>query len=298
MNKRLWCLISMAMVVCLAFHVVAVGAAPTSSSESKSAGASYGPCCPYVTGHNVPAAANPASYWDERGRYRGPERVCLTPKPVSVVFEGKAHRVDAVEVNGNLLIPQRVLAITGATVDYAGGGKTVAALGSRKLELTLGHHEVNIAVGDNSVQTTWSLCPRLRHDISYVPLRPAAQALGLAVYWDGQQIVLTSGGPVPTGLSTAKCPADQMEEDLGVTLLRGPLSGPFGPGIGILAVTDGGRGAQLGLQPRDVILTANGKRVQCPKDLEAALTASEGTTTLNSLGIARGRQQMTLGATK
>ena len=281
--------ILVALTLCLMLQALAVCAAPVASGT-------YGPCCPYVTGKAHPSATAAKDYWGA-GTFKGPRFVCQTPRTVAVVYEGKVHRVDGIEVTGKVLVPQRVLALTGATVSYEGGRKIVTTLGTRKVEYTLGQHEVVISDGASTRKVGWALCPRLRNDITYVPLRQAAEALGLQTEWKNRGIILTST-QVPTGLTSAKCPADEMEEQLGITLLRGPLNGRFGPGVGVLAVTLGGRAAKLGLQPRDVILFANGQRVQCPKDLLAAATLPGAETSLESLNIARGGQEMTLKASR
>jgi hypothetical protein len=268
------------------------GAAPKGATNAAAKARSYGPCCPYVTGRQQPWAAKSASYWGTAGTYKGPTRVCLSPRPIPVVYEGKVRRVDAIDVNGTILVPQRVLTMTGATVEYAGSGKTVASLGSRKLGLTLGKHQAMVMDGQKTHPVEWKLCPRLHQNITYVPLRSAAEALGLSAEWQKRGIVLSNRQPTPASLSARQCPADEAEQDLGAKLLRGPLNGPFGAGIGVVSVTPRSHAARLGLRAHDVILSANGQRVQCPKDLQAALSGGQART----LSVVRSGHQMTLQA--
>lgn len=287
MSKRICWLAAFAAALNMLLPV-ATKAAPASAAKTES----YGPCCPYVTGREQPWAAKPGSYWATRGHFQGPARVCRTPRSVSVVYEGQVRRVDAIDVNGTILVPQRVLAIAGATVDYLGERKTVAALGSRKLELRPGHNQVMVSDGQKTQPVQWNLCPRIHHGITYVPVRAAAEALGLTAQWQNRGIVLTNRQPTLTGTSTAQCPADEVEQDLGVKLLRGPINGPFGPGIGVVSVRRNAAAAQMGLKARDVILSANGKRVQCPKDLQAAMATSQSST----ITVSRRGQKLTLPA--
>ncbi|MHB8997281.1 MAG: copper amine oxidase N-terminal domain-containing protein [Armatimonadota bacterium] len=267
---------------------VATNAAPASTAKIES----YGPCCPYVTGREQPWTAKPGSYWAAGAHFQGPTRVCRTPRPVSVVYEGQVRRVDAIDVNGTILVPQRVLAIAGATVDYLGERKTVASLGSRKFELTPGHYQVMVSDGQKTQPVKWNLCPRIQHGITYVPVRAAAEALGLTAQWQNRGIVLSNRQPTLTAMSTAQCPADEVEEELGVKLLRGPINGPFGAGIGVVSVRRNAAASQMGLRARDVILSANGKRVQCPKDLQAAMATSQSST----ITVSRRGQKLTLPA--
>jgi hypothetical protein len=247
-----------------------------------------------VTGRKQPWAGKAASYWGAGGTYQGPTRVCRSPKPVSVVYEGNLRRVDAIDVNGTTLVPQRVLSITGATVDYTDAGKVVATLGSRAVKMTPGQHKVMVTDGQKTRAVEWKLCPRLHQGITYVPLRPAAEALGLSAEWQNRGIVLTNRQPTLTSTSTAQCPADEVEQDLGVKLLRGPLNGPFGPGIGVVSVKRNAPAARIGLRAHDVILSANGKRVQCPKDLQAALARVQAC----NITVSRGGKKMTLPANR
>jgi hypothetical protein len=292
MCKRAWWLAAVAAALSMILPVAGT-AAPASGGGSSVKAKSYGPCCPYLTGRKQPWAGKAASYWGAGGSYQGPTRFCRTPRPISVVYGDQLRRVDAIDVNGTILVPQRVLAIAGATVDYAGEGKTVASLGSRRVELTPGHHQVMVTDGQKTQPMAWKLCPRLHHGITYVPLRPAAEALGLSAEWQNRGIVLTNRQPTLTGLgSAAQCPADEVEEYLGVKLLRGPLNGPFGAGIGVVSVRRGCPAVQMGLKARDVILSANGKRVQCPKDLQAALSKAQSCM----MTVSRGGRKVTLPA--
>jgi hypothetical protein len=267
------------LTACLVLALVAsiaagpAGAAPTGTAQ-------YGPCCPITHGDSF--KGNSASeYWGLDGRQTGPRFTCLSPERISLRYGDKSFPVYAVEASGSLLIPAQTFRLIGASVEWSGGRALTASLGPRSLALTLGGHEVGLREGGNTTQTSWELCPRLRNDVAYVPLRPMAEALGLSVAWAPGEVTLAgaSGARVATD-TAAECPASKLDAALGIVAARGEIEGPFGPGVGILEVHAGGNGEKMGLQPKDVILAAGGTRVTCPRDLEAIIAQNQSTSTL------------------
>jgi S1-C subfamily serine protease len=109
-------------------------------------------------------------------------------------------------------------------------------------------------------------------------------------------VKLISGVPATEALNSAdECPVTQLQDKLGITVVHGQVAGPWGPGIGVLEVNSGGNAAKLGLQPRDVILEANGQRVSCPRDLQEAMTRShEAKLAPCSLIVARNGEKTSL----
>lgn len=261
------------------------------AQPAKSGG--YGPCCPLVKGQALPMA----SAGGGQATMSGPRYVCRT-KPVSLVYEGATHAVDTIEVTGSLLAPARLLTMTGANLEWGGQRHFVLTRGAHRVELTLGSHAVTVANGSDSQMVSWPLCPRLLHDIAYVPLRPLAEALGLKLSFQDGVVTVAEAGSAAQALSApGECPADRVEEALGVKLVRSLANSAFGVGAGIEEVNPGGLGAAFGMQPRDVILAANGTPVKCPKDLDqllARLKADNGS--LRTLVVVRGREKVTLQA--
>lgn len=260
---------------------------------------SYGPCCPLVKGQSRPTATVSGGHTV----LTGPRYVCQT-KPVSLAYNDSTHAVDMVEVMGTLLAPARLFTMTGADLEWGGQRHFALARGDRRVELTLGSHAVTMTNGSDTQMVSWPLCPRLLNGISYAPLRPLAEALGLTVAFKDGVVTLSETAPTHGAATTAQpptalaqCPADRVEEALGVTVVRSPAECAFGVGAGIEAVNEGGLAAKLGLQAKDVIIAANGKPVHCPKDLDqlfAGLKASN--RALQSLVVARGSQKITLSA--
>lgn len=262
----------------------------------------YGPCCPLVKGHSAPAVSI-------KGGHRvltGPRHVCQT-KPVTLSYSGATHRVDMMEVEGSLLAPARLFALTGADLEWGGQRHFALIRGERRAELTLGSHAVTLGNGGEEQMVSWALCPRLLSGISYVPLRPLAQALGLTASFKDGVVTLaeavTASGAAPAAAPAvaparpASCPADRVEEALGVTIVRSPAECAFGVGAGVEAVKDGGLAARFGVRAEDVIIVANDKPVHCPKDLDQLFTnlrAANGS--LHSLVVARGTQKVALPA--
>jgi hypothetical protein len=248
-------LIGALCLTCLA--VAAVGDQPAGTQQA------CGPCCPLAHGTPPKAISGVGSL--------GPRHTCRRLPSFSLAYEGKTYPVGAVEAADIVLVPERTLGVTGAVVEWQGERKSTIALGTKTLHLTLGSRTVTVEEGDQSTEATWTLCPRLLGGITYVPLRSAAEALGLSVAWKNGTVTLDQGQPVAGG-TAASCPASRVEEALGVTVVRGPVSGPLGSGVGVVTVADGGRGAELGLQPKDVIVMCNGKPTTCPLDLDGIIT--------------------------
>lgn len=259
------------------------------------AGGGYGPCCPLVKGQKAPTAHTSAA----GTVLTGPRYVCQT-KPVSLVINGATHRVDALEVTGSLLTPVRLFTMAGANLEWGGSRQVVVTMGPRRVELTLGSHAVTINDGLETRMVSWPLCPRLLNGVTYAPLRLLAEALGLFVSFEGGAVRIGTGRTPLMGATapTGQCPADRVDEGLGVVVVRSPADSDFGVGAGIVEVKPGGLAAGLGVQAKDVIIGCDGKTVKCPKDLDQILTqlkASGGT--IQTFVVARGQAKVTLPAT-
>jgi len=285
--------VSLAVAIALSVDCLFVSGAGMARAAGEAA-TPPGPCC--RTGHAAKAPGRPASYWSKKnGKFAGPRHLCQTPAPVVLSFAGKTNKVQAVEAADTLLVPAQVLALVGATVESLGRAYTFTR-GTKKLEVTVGSSAVKLTDGENASAAEWDLCPRLYEDTAYVPLRAAATALGLSVSWDKEAVTLAEADSTAAEVATPpECPASRIESELGVTVLRSSAAGPSGPGIGILAVADGGRGADLGLRPRDVILSCNKTRTSCPKDLDAIIQDTKAQNLcVCSVTVARGRSKVTL----
>jgi len=264
LSFRMGWAVALTGVLCLTcLAVAAVGDQPAGAEQT------YGPCCPLAQGTR-PKATSAADYWAGAGP-AGPRHTCRRLPSFSLAYGGETYPVGAVEAADIVLVPERTLGVTGAVVEWLGGRKSTIALGTKTLHLTLGSRTVTIVEGDQSTEATWALCPRLLGGVAYVPLRSAAEALGLSVAWENGAVTLDQGQPVAGG-TAADCPASRVEAALGVTVVRGPVTGPLGSGVGVLTVADAGRGAELGLQPKDVIVMCNGKPTTCPLDLDSIVT--------------------------
>jgi hypothetical protein len=254
----------------------------------------YGPCCPRVKGQKAPVAQPRAG----GAVLVGPRNVCQT-RAVSLVYETTTHSANMVEVNGSLLCPARLFTMAGAQLQWGGARHLALVLGPRRVALTLGSHDVTITEGGDARTVRWALCPRLLNGITYAPLRPLAEALGLSVDFNAGVVVVgdaragAAAAPQPT-----TCPADRVERALGVVVVRSPADSALGAGIGIVEVGADGLAAQAGVQPRDVIIECNGTRVRCPKDLDDLLTqaAQRQAKAIQQLTVARGSEKLLLQA--
>ena len=250
----------------------------------------YGPCCPVTHGDRF-----------QTGR-TGPRYTCGPAKRISLRYGAETQALDAVEVAGSLLVPARVFLLTGGEVGWAGGRQVTFTREARTVTLTLGSHAVRIVADGKPTETSWDLCPRLRDDVTYVPLRPMAEALGLAVAWQDGAVVLSSGGSMTQGASqpantAAKCPADRVEEALKVKILRSPADSSFGSGAQIVELLDGSSLKNLGVQSGDVIVIWDGERIKCPRDLDMQLTKENANgASVKSVVVMRGAEKLTLPA--
>lgn len=251
----------------------------------------YGPCCPLVKGRTQPKATMAGG----QKALAGPRHICET-KPISITYDGATHAVDMIEVTGSLLAPARMLMMTGADLEWGGQRHFMLIRGARRVELTLGSHAVTISNGSDTKMVSWPLCPRLLNNISYVPLRPTAEALGLDVAFENGVVTLTETGvSAETPVKAAQCPADRVEEALGATIIRAPAESALGVGTGILEIKPDALAAGMGLRAKDVIVEANGKRVNCPKDLDDLLTSLKADNgTIKTLVVVRGKEKITL----
>jgi len=281
-----WAL-AVAGVLCLACPATLALADQTST-----AGQAYGPCCPMGQG-GQPGAMTGGRRWSG-ARAIGPRYTCQRLPAFSLAYQGKTYPIEAVQAAGTVMVPERTLGITGAEVEWLGGRESTVSLGSKVLHLTLGSRTVKVVEGDQTTESTWALCPRLLGGVTYVPLRSAAEALGLSVAWENGTVTLEHGQPVAGG-TAAECPASRVEEALGVTVVRGPVGAAGASGVGVLTVTEGGRGAELGLQPKDVIVMCNGKPTTCPLDLDGLIaTIKAANQCVCCLEIVRDGQKLKL----
>lgn len=246
--------------------------------------AAYGPCCPLVKGQKQPTA-------------QGPRFTCKAHKPLSLTYKNVTHQVGAVEASGTLLVPARLFVLTGATIQARGHREVVLGRGGRKVDMMVGDHKVRIAGRGEGREIKWNLCPRRRANVTYVPLREAAVALGLSVGWKAGQVTLSEAPGEPTVPTTAQkpasCPAERCENALGAKIVRGQANTAIGRvGVEVTSVTRGGAGARMGLKPADVIIAANGKSVTCPRDLDQAIGTGDGA--IHSLTVARGQKKLEL----
>lgn len=236
-----------------------------------------------------PAAADSRAYWDQDGgTYVGPRYNCGTSERIELQFGDTSYPVDALEAADTLLVPVRVFGLIGAKIDYGSDSHVAATLGGRSLDLTPGMHTVSIVDNGTKSDVAWDLCPRVINDVTYVPLRPAADAFGLMVNWAPGAVKLEAGSA--TGVqadAAAECPVSKLQAKLGITAVHGQVDGPFGLGIGVLTVDPSGSAAAIGLHPKDVILSYNDKRVTCPRDLEEALTAGDASPCNYTLTVIR-----------
>ena len=206
-------------------------------------------------------------------------------------------QAEALAVNGALLVPARLLGMAGAVLTWEGNRRLTLTRGPRRVELTLGSHAVTVVQGQETDMLSWALCPRQVNGVSYAPLRPLAEALGLTVGFAAGAVTVTA--PVPPAETPApeagSCPADRVERGLGVTVVRSPADSDFGVGAGLMAIQPDGLAAQFGARPGDVIIAANDVVIKCPKDLDQLLAKLRtANASLTVLVVARGKEKVTL----
>ncbi len=263
----------------------------------------YGPCCPMAKGQKPAATRTPS----DAASMRGPRFTCSSPKPIALAYGGTTRPVKAMEANNTLLVPERIFAISGAVVEFKGGRTSSVALGARTVEFTAGSHKVKVTAEGSTSEQNWEMCPRMHEGVTYVPLRATASALGLSVEWkNGALTMAESGGeqpasPAPAEAASeeakpAECPADRVEQALGVTVLRGMGNTSWGPGAGVVKVIDGSQACAMGVKAQDIILEANGKRVKCPMDLDGVLDLSKPGGGIEKLTVVRDKHKVELTA--
>ncbi len=100
--------------------------------------------------------------------------------------------IDRVEVGGRLLVPLRgVLEAAGATVEYYAEVKGIEiTLGSTVIVMFVNNTEAHI----NNQPYYLDVAPRVIRGSTHIPLRFAGEALGMAVDYQGNRVVLTGGG--------------------------------------------------------------------------------------------------------
>lgn len=268
--------------------VFAVFALALTAAVAAPAAGVYGPCCPLVKGQKPLALSGTA--------LSGPRHVCET-RSLNLSLNGETRTITALETQGSLLVPARLFTALGAALEWGGNRQLTLSLGARRVALQLGSHAATLSDGAETQMVSWPLCPRLVSDISFVPLRLTATALGLNLTIVDGVISLTPGAGAATAPESGptKCPADRVEEALGVTTVRSPADSAFGVGAGLTQVKAEGLGARFGLKPGDVIIGANGRPVRCPKDLDQILRqAAAAPGDLHVLTVARGPEKLTL----
>lgn len=253
----------------------------------------YGPCCPMVEGRQALGVQTTAA----GTTVTGPRYTCKTTQ-VSLAYGSDTHSSNMLEATGSLLCPARLFTMTGAGVEWGGNRHLVLTRGSRRVDMALGSREVQVTDGGETHTVSWPLCPRLINGIGYAPVRSLGMALGLLVSYDDGTVTLRPE-EIPTGttLQAATCPADLLDDGLGVVVLRSPAHSAFGMGVGVQEVTAGGLAEGFGLEPGDVIISCDGKPTQCPRELEQMLMAArERGDSVQILVVARGQEKLTLGA--
>jgi len=253
----------------------------------------YGPCCPLVEGRQPLDVQTTAA----GTTVIGPRYTCKTTQ-VSLAYGSDTHRSNMLEATGSLLCPARLFTMTGAGVEWGGNRHLVLTRGPRRVDMTVGSHEVQVTDGGETQTVSWPLCPRLVNGIGYAPVRSLSAALGLLVNYDNGVVTLRPEEiPTGTAVQAAICPADLLDDGLGVIVLRSPAHSAFGMGIGVQEVSAGGLAESFGLEPGDVIISCDGKSLQCPRELDQMLTAAqERNDNIKVLVVARGQEKLTLSA--
>lgn len=93
--------------------------------------------------------------------------------------------LEPIAVNGRTLVPFRALLEgMGAQVDYQDGLITAKTEAGDTLTMELGSSTLSYTVGDKLEETNMGAAPTAVNGRVYIPVRAAAEALGLDVYWD------------------------------------------------------------------------------------------------------------------
>ena len=110
-----------------------------------------------------------------------PEGINVSLNGVYLDFDG----LEPMAVNGRTLVPFRALLEgMGAQVDYADGLITAKTQAGDTLTMELGSSTLSYTVGDKLEETDMGAAPTAVGGRVYIPVRAAAEALGLDVYWD------------------------------------------------------------------------------------------------------------------
>lgn len=93
--------------------------------------------------------------------------------------------LEPIAVNGRTLVPFRALLEgLGAQVDYKDGRITAKTEAGDTLTMYMGDSTLSYTVGDRLEETDMGAAPTAAGGHVYIPVRAAAEALGLDVYWD------------------------------------------------------------------------------------------------------------------
>lgn len=110
------------------------------------------------------------------------------PEGINVSLNGTYLDFGGLEpmaVNGRTLVPFRALLEgMGAQVDYTDGLITAKTQAGDTLTMRLGDSKLSYTVGDKLEETDMGAAPTAVGGRVYIPVRAAAEALGLGVYWD------------------------------------------------------------------------------------------------------------------
>lgn len=110
-----------------------------------------------------------------------PEGINVSLNGVYLDFGG----LEPMAVNGRTLVPFRALLEgMGAQVDYQDGLITAKTEAGDTLTMELGSSTLSYTVGDKLMETDMGAAPTAVSGRVYIPVRAAAEALGLGVYWD------------------------------------------------------------------------------------------------------------------
>lgn len=110
-----------------------------------------------------------------------PEGINVSLNGVYLDFGG----LEPIAVNGRTLVPFRALLEgMGAQVDYQDGLITAKTEAGDTLTMELGNSTLSYTVGDKLEEINMGAAPTAVGGRVYIPVRAAAEALGLDVYWD------------------------------------------------------------------------------------------------------------------